>query len=307
MKILICDPISSGGLDQLKKLPDLEVDIKADMTPQDLKKVVPNYDIMVVRSKTKVTKEIIQAADNLKLIIRGGVGIDNIDVNAAKERNIEVANTPEASSISVAELALGLMFALARNITQACQSLKNKKWEKKKLAGVELNDKTLGLIGLGRIGLALATRAQGLNMHTICYDPYIKKEYASKHNVAMVSLDELLQKSDFISIHTPYTKETENLIDEPQFNKMKKGAFIINTARGGIINEEALYQAIQQGTVAGAAIDAFKVEPPFESPLLSLDQVLPIPHLGAATKEAQSKVSLLVAQKIVNFLNNLKD
>ncbi len=304
MKILICDSISSEGLDQLKGLPNLEVDVKTDMTPEELKKVVPNYDIMVVRSKTKVTKEIIQAADNLKLIIRGGVGIDNIDVDAAKERNIEVTNTPEASSISVAELALGLMLALARNIPQAYQSLKNKKWEKKRLAGVELDDKTLGLIGLGRIGLALAKRAQGLNMHTICYDPYIKKEYASKHNVEMVSLDELLQKSYFISIHTPFTKETANLLDQAQFNKMKKGVFLINTARGGIINEDALYQAIQQGIVAGAAIDAFKVEPPFENPLLKLEQVVPIPHLGASTKEAQKKVSLLVAQKINNFISS---
>jgi D-3-phosphoglycerate dehydrogenase len=304
MKILICDPISSEGLEQLKKLPNLDVDVKTDMTPEELKKVVPNYNIMVVRSKTKVTKEIIRAADNLKLIIRGGVGIDNIDVNAAKERNIEVTNTPEASSISVAELALGLMIALARNIPQAYQSLKNKKWEKKKLAGIELDDKTLGLIGLGRIGLALAKRAQGLNMHTFCYDPYIKKEYASKHNVQMVSLDELLQKSDFISIHTPFTKETANLLDQAQFNKMKRGVFLINTARGGIINEDALYQAIQQGIVAGAAIDAFKVEPPFENPLLKLEQVVPIPHLGAATKEAQKKVSLLVAQKINNFIKS---
>lgn len=307
MKVLICDPISSEGLSQLNKLPELHVDVKTDLSPQELKEVVPEYDIMVVRSKTKVTKEIIQAADSMKLIIRGGVGIDNIDVAAAKERNIEVTNTPEASSISVAELALGLMLALARNIPQAYQSLKDKKWEKKKFVGIEIHGKTLGLIGLGRIGLELAKRAQGLGMRTICSDPYIKKEYAAEHNVELMSLNELLKAADFISIHTPLTSETSNIIDEAQFDKMKQGAFLINTARGGLINEDALFEAIQRGKVAGAAIDVYQQEPPFESQLLSLESVIPIPHLGASTKEAQDKVSLQVAQKIMDFIKSNKD
>ena len=304
MKVLICDPISPEGLTQLNKLPELQVDIKTGLSPQELKQVIPEYHIMVVRSRTKVTREIIEAADNLRLIIRGGVGIDNIDVKAAQERNIEVTNTPEASSVSVAELAIALMLALARHIPQAYQSLKNKKWQKKKFAGFEVSGKTLGLIGLGRIGLEVAKRAQGLGMHTICYDPYITREYAADHRVSMVSLNELLAEADFISIHTPFTEETANLIDQPQFNKMKPGVFFINTARGGIINEEALYRALQEGKVAGAAIDAFKEEPPFESPLISLDSVIPIPHLGASTREAQNKISLQVAKKISDFIDS---
>ena len=304
MKILICDPISSEGLTQLTKLPELQLDIKTGLSPQELKKVIPEYNIMVVRSRTKVTREIIEAADNLKLIIRGGVGIDNIDVKAAQQRNIEVANTAEASSVSVAELAIALILALARHIPQAYQSLKNKKWEKKKFAGFEVSGKTLGLIGLGRIGLEVAKRAQGLGMRTICYDPYITKEYAAAHQVEMVGLNELLAEADFISIHTPFTEETANLIGQPQFNKMKPGVFLINTARGGIINEEALYTALQEGKVAGAAMDVFKEEPPFESPLLSLDSVIPIPHLGASTREAQNKISLQVAKKISDFIDS---
>jgi len=287
MKILVCDPISENAVQELKTLGH-SVDVKTGMSPDELKSTVPDYECMIVRSATKVRKEIIDAAPNLKLIIRGGVGIDNIDVEYAKSKGIEVRNTPAASSISVAELTLGHMLSLIRHIPKGTQTLKDGKWEKKKLKGTELYQKTLGVIGIGRIGREVAKRALCFGMNVIIYDPYIKE--AEGLNVKFVSIEELIKTADFITVHTPHTDETHHLLSDKEFEEMKEGVYIINCARGGIVDEDALYRALTSGKAAGAALDVFEKEPPEGNRLLHLDNFICTPHLGASSKEAQNRI-----------------
>ena len=287
MKILVCDPISEDAIEKLRNSGHI-VDVKTGMSPDELKATVPGYECMIVRSATKVRKEIIDAATELKLIIRGGVGIDNIDVDYAKSKGIEVRNTPAASSISVAELTLAHMLSLIRHIPRGTQSLKENKWEKKKLKGTELYGKTLGIIGIGRIGREVAKRALCFGMNILVYDPYIKE--VEGLDVKFVNFDEIIEKSDFITLHTPLTDETHHLLSDREFEKMKQGVYIINCARGGIIDEDALYRALTSGKVAGAALDVFEKEPPEGNKLLGLDNFICTPHIGASTVEAQARI-----------------
>jgi D-3-phosphoglycerate dehydrogenase len=301
MKILICDKTEKEAIDQMRAA-GLQVDIRDDITPEELPSVLPAYDGMVVRSRTKVRQPLIDACPNLKVIVRGGVGLDTIDADYAKSRGIMVMNTPLASSASVAELAIGYMFALARSIFQATSSMKSEKWEKKLFEGVELGGKTLGLVGIGNIGKEVARRANALGMTVLAYDPYV----ASAEGVKVVTLAKLLEGSDYISLHLPKTKESAGMLDADAFAKMKPGVRIINCARGGIIDERALYDALASGKVAGAALDVYAEEPPTDWKLVKLPNVISSPHIGAATKEAQGRVGAEVAQKLIDFARNMQ-
>jgi D-3-phosphoglycerate dehydrogenase / 2-oxoglutarate reductase len=301
MKILICDKTEKEYIEQMRAA-GLTVDVRDDITPEELMTVLPAYEGMVVRSRTKVRQPLIDVCPNLKVIMRGGAGLDTIDHEYAKSKGITVLNTPHANSASVAELAIGYMFMLARSLYKATSTMKEEKWEKKAFNGVELGGKTLGLIGYGKIGHITATLALALGMKVLAYDPYV----TSQNGVKIVTLDELLEQSDYISLHTPKTKETTNMIGAEQFAKMKDGVRIINCARGGIINEEALYEALTSGKVAGAAIDVFIEEPPTDWRLVKLDNVIASPHIGAATKEAQARVGAEVAEKLINFAKNMQ-
>lgn len=296
MKVLICDPVSETAINKMKEAGN-EVDVKSDVTPEELLEIIPDYEAMVVRSRTKVRKPLLEKAKNLKLIVRGGVGIDNIDVEDAKSMGIEVRNTPTASSASVAELAVGHMFALARHIPRGTASLKSGKWLKKKLKGTELAGKTLGIIGIGRIGKETAKKGAALGMNVIAYDPYVKEP--GVEGASLVNLDDLLNKSDFVSLHLPHNDETHHLISTEQFSKMKESAYFVNCARGGVADEDALYEALSSGKIAGAAFDVFETEPPADNKLLSLDNFFCTPHIGASTKEGQGRVGDEIA-KIIN-------
>jgi D-3-phosphoglycerate dehydrogenase len=301
MKVLICDKTEKEYIEQMRAA-GLTVDVRDDITPEELPNVLPAYDGMVVRSRTKVRQPLIDVCPNLKVIVRGGVGLDTIDHEYAKSKGIAVMNTPLASSASVAELAVGYMFMLARSLYKASSTMKAEKWEKKAFEGDEIGGKTLGLLGVGNIGKEVAKRASALGMTVIAYDPYVKE----LSGVKLVSLDELLAQADYISLHLPKTKESANMIGAEQFGKMKKGVRIVNCARGGIIDENALYEALTNGQVAGAAIDVFDVEPPTDWKLLKLDNVIGSPHIGAATKEAQGRVGAEVAEKLIAFAKNKK-
>jgi D-3-phosphoglycerate dehydrogenase len=301
-KVLISDPLSNKGLEILGKAKGLKYDIKSGLPPEELKKTIPEYDAIVVRSETKLKAEIIEAADRLKVIGRAGIGLDNVDLAAATKKGIVVMNTPQENAIAAAEHTIALMLSISRRIPQATSSMKGGKWEKKKYMGVELYNKTLGIIGIGVIGTIVADRARGLKMKVIAYDPYLSKEAAEKKGVDLVSFDEVLARSDFISVHTPLTDETRNLIDKNVLKKMKDGVILINCARGGIINEKDLYDAIKEGKVAGAALDVFEKEPAIGNPLLELEEVISTPHLGASTAEAQENVAIAIAHQIVDYL-----
>ena len=301
MKILVCDKTEKEYIDQMRAA-GLTVDVRDDITPEELPNVLPGYDGMVVRSRTKVRQPLIDVCPNLKVIVRGGVGLDTIDHEYAKSKGIAVMNTPQASSASVAELAIGYMLALARSIYKASSSMKSEKWEKKAFEGDEIGGKTLGLIGVGNIGREVAKRASALGMTVLAYDPYVKEAIEAQ----LVTLDEILAKSDYISLHLPKTKESAGMIGAEQFAKMKNGVRIVNCARGGIVDEAALYEALTSGKVAGAALDVFAEEPPTDWKLLKLDNVIGSPHIGAATKEAQARVGAEVAEKLIAFAQNNK-
>ena len=296
MRILICDPTEATAIERMRQA-GLEVDVRDDISAEDLPNVIPPYDGMVVRSRTKVHAPLIDAAKNLKVIVRGGVGLDTIDADYARSKGITVMNTPLASSASVAELTIAYLFALARSLYPVTASMKAGKWEKKKFEGDELGGKTLGVLGLGNIGKEVARRALALDMHVIAYDPYLKEA----KDVKLVSLDELLAQADYITLHLPHTSETHNLIGAAQFAKMKAGVRLVNCARGCIVDEDALYDAIVSGKVAGAALDVFAEEPCLGHKLFTFDQVIGSPHIGAATKEAQGRVGAEVADKLIEF------
>lgn len=302
MKVLISDPLSEVGIKIFQETPGIDLDVNTGLTAQELKDIIEPYDGLVIRSATKVTPDIISAAKNLKVIGRAGIGLDNVDIPAASQRGIVVMNTPEGNTITTAEHAVAMLMALCRNIPQATISLKQGKWEKKKLKGRELFNKTLGLVGAGHIGRIVADRAKGLKLKVIVFDPYIKPDTIEKLDLEPVSFEELLERSDFITIHTPKTDETADMFNRKSFKKMKKGAMLINCARGGIVNEDDLYDALESGQLGGAGLDVFIKEPPVENRLLSLSNFICTPHLGASTAEAQDNVAEDVANQIVAYL-----
>jgi len=297
MKILICDKTEPEAI-QLMRQAGLQVDVCDDISAEQLLQVLPAYDGMVVRSRTKVRAALIDICPNLKVIVRGGVGLDTIDAEYARSKGITVMNTPKASSASVAELAIGYMFALARQTPQTTASMKSGKWEKKKFEGDEIVGKTLGVIGYGNIGYEVVWRALGLGMTVLVYD--VRELKLEK--IETVTLDELLVRADYITLHLPLTDETRNMIGVAEFARMKTGVRLINCARGGIVDEDALYDAIVSGKVAGAALDVFAQEPSEGHRLFSLEQVIGSPHIGAATREAQGRIGSEVADKLIEFL-----
>lgn len=302
MKVLLSDSLSEVGVKIFQECPDIEVDINTDLTPEELKGIIGDYHALVIRSTTRVTAEIIEAAHNLKVIGRAGIGLDNIDIPAASKKGIIVMNAPEGNIIAAAEHTIAMIFALSRNIPQATASLKQGKWEKKKIQGWELFNKTLGVIGVGRIGRLVAERAKGMKMKVIAYDPYIKPDTIEGLDIEPVSFDELLQRSDYITIHTPKTDDTINMINRETIARMKRGAMLINCARGDIVNEDDLFEALKSDHLSGAALDVFSKEPPGKIKLMSLPNFICTPHLGASTKEAQDKVAKDVAEQIVAYL-----
>jgi D-3-phosphoglycerate dehydrogenase / 2-oxoglutarate reductase len=305
MKVLVSDKLSEQGLAILKKAKGITVDVKTGMKPEELIKVIGDYDGLVIRSGTTVTPAVVEAAQKLKVIGRAGIGVDNVDLPSASKKGIVVMNTPTGNATTTAEHAVSMMCAVSRKIPQATASLKSGKWEKSKFTGSELSNKSLGLVGAGNIGKIVANRAQGLKMNVLSFDPFLSAEVAEKEGMELVSLDELVKRADYISVHTPLNDKTRNLINADLFQKMKKGVYIINCARGGIVNEQDLENAIKSGIVAGAALDVFEKEPPDPNhPLLQLDEVIATPHLGAATGEAQVNVAVEIAEQVVDFLNN---
>jgi len=303
IKILVSDPLSEEGLKILKAVKEFQVDVQTELKPDALKKVIQGYDALLVRSATKVTKEIIDSADKLKVIGRAGVGLDNVDLAAATQKGIIVMNTPAGNTISTAEHTISMMLALSRNIPQASDSTKKGEWKRSKFMGVELYGKTLGIVGFGRIGREVAKRALSFGVRVLAYDPFLSREIAESIGIKVVELQELFQQSDYITVHTPLTDETKHMISTPQFAMMKKGARIINCARGGIIDEQALVTAIKEGRVAGAALDVFEKEPvAADSELLKLSNVIVTPHLGASTEEAQVNVAIEVAEIVRDAL-----
>jgi D-3-phosphoglycerate dehydrogenase len=302
-KILIADNLSPRAIDIFKQR-GIPCDVRTGLKPAELKAIIAGYDGLAVRSATKVTADIIAAATALKVIGRAGIGVDTIDVPAATARGIVVMNTPFGNSITTAEHAIALMFALARQIPSADRSTQAGKWEKNRFLGVELTNKTLGIVGCGNIGSIVADRAVGLRMKVIAYDPYLSPERAKELGVEKVEIDELFSRADFITLHTPLTEATRNLIDAKALFKMKKGVRIINCARGGLIVEQDLKAAIESGHVAGAALDVFPVEPAKENVLFGRDDVIATPHLGASTTEAQENVALQIAEQISDFLTH---
>ena len=303
MKVLISDNLHAAGVAVLEAQPNIEVMNRPGMKPEELKEVIKDVDALVIRSATKVTAELLNGAPRLKVVGRAGTGLDNVDIPEASKHGVVVMNTPGGNTITTGEHALSLMMALARNIPQAAQSMREAKWEKKKFQGTELFNKTLGIIGMGRIGTVVAERALGLKMRVLAYDPFITKEVAANLGVELVSLDDLFARSDFITLHTPKTKDTAKLLNREAFKKMKPGVRIINCARGGLIDEEALLAALKDGKVAGAALDVYETEPPSaEWPLRQLPNVICTPHLGASTEEAQANVAVAVCEQIVELL-----
>lgn len=298
-KILISDKYAQEGIDKLLSRDDFSVDIKTGMTPEELAECIPQYDALLVRSATKPDSKIIDAAENLKLIVRGGEGTDNIDKAAAASKGIIVENTPGQNSHAVAELTLGLMFSLARHITRANDTTKNGQWEKKKLMGTELKNKTLGLVGAGKIGTDVGNMARALCMNVLCYD-IIEQDF----DFTLVTFEELIQHSDYISVHVPLTDNTRGMIGKDELAKMKSTAYIINCARGGIIDEAALAEAVSNKIIAGAAVDVYTKEPPeSSSPLLGCDNIICIPHLGASSKEAQVNCAVAAAEQVIAYFD----
>ena len=302
IRILVSDKLSEEGLKILKQEKDLSVDVKTDLKPEQLKEIIKDYDALVVRSGTKVTKDVIEAAKNLKVIGRAGVGLDNVDLEAATKRGIIAMNSPAGNTISTAEHAMSLILALSRNITQADASTKKGEWLRSKFMGTELYGKTLGIIGLGRIGREVAHRASSFGMKIIAYDPFISEGVAKEIEAELVELKDLFSRSDYISIHTPLTEETTHLISDKEFSLMKKSTRIVNCARGGIIDETALAKALEEGKIAGAALDVYETEPPKESPLLKYNTCILTPHLGASTEEAQVNVAVEIAEAVRDAL-----
>ncbi|MDI3506860.1 MAG: D-3-phosphoglycerate dehydrogenase / 2-oxoglutarate reductase [Methanomicrobiaceae archaeon] len=300
-RVLVSDPLAEEGLDTLKEFCDL--DIKTGLTEDQLVDIIGDYDALLVRSGTEVTARVIEAGKRLKFIGRAGAGVDNIDTEAATRKGIIVANAPEGNTLAATEHTMAMMLALARNIPQANASVKKGEWKRSKFMGVELNEKVLGIVGFGRIGREVAKRAQAMEMKCIAYDPFISSERAASLGVEMVTLDDLFRRADVITVHTPLIKETHHMINARTIATMKDGVRLINCARGGIIDEKALADGIASGKVAGAALDVFESEPPTDSPVIGLEQVIVTPHLGASTVEAQKNVAISIANQCISVLS----
>jgi D-3-phosphoglycerate dehydrogenase len=300
-KVLISDKLSPAAVEIFRNR-GIEVDLRPGLSSTELRGIIGEYDGLAIRSATKVTRELLDAAARLKVVGRAGIGVDNVDVRSATARGVVVMNTPHGNTITTAEHAIAMMFALARQIPEASGSTKAGKWEKNRFMGVELTAKTLGLIGCGNIGSIVADRAVGLKMHVLAYDPYLSEKKALELGVEKADLDTLLARADFITLHTPLTEATRNILSREALGKTKKGVRIINCARGGLVDEAALVDAIKSGHVAGAALDVFETEPATDSPLFVLENVVCTPHLGAATAEAQENVALQVAEQMSDFL-----
>ncbi len=304
MKILISDNLGEAGIKMFESEPGFEVDVNTGLEPDALKEIIGDYDALVIRSATKVTEDLLGAAKNLKVIGRAGIGLDNVDIPAATKRGTLVMNTPTGNVVTTAEHSIAMMMALTRNIPWGTATLKDGKWEKKKLQGREIYHKVLGIIGFGKIGSIVADRARGLKMNVIVHDPYISAELIEKAGFEAVRLEDLYARSDYITVHVPKLKDTVGLLDKKAFDQMKDGVMIINCARGGIVSEADLNDALKEGKVAGAALDVFETEPPGVCPLFEIERVICTPHLGASTLEAQTNVAVMVAEQIIAFLRD---
>jgi D-3-phosphoglycerate dehydrogenase len=302
-RVLLTDALGPEGLARLREQPELEIEARPGLPPAELAEAVRGFHALIIRSGTKVTADVLGRADALRVIGRAGIGVDNVDVDAATKKGIVVMNTPGGSNVTTAEHAITMLLALARNVPQAAAAVRAGRWERERWLGTEVCNKVLGIIGLGNIGAIVAERAVGLRMKVIAYDPFVTAEVAARLRVELVTLDDLYARADFITIHTPLTPDTRGLIDAKTIARMKPGVRIVNCARGGIVDEQALAAAIRDGKVAGAALDVLAKEPPPAGhPLLQLDQVICTPHLGASTGEAQVNVAVAIAQQVADFL-----
>lgn len=302
MKVLVSDNLGEDGIRMFQEAAGIDVDVKTGLAPDDLLATIDDYDALVIRSATKVTKELLQAASKLKVVGRAGIGLDNVDIPAATQHGVVVMNTPTGNVITTAEHAIAMMLSLTRNIPTGTASLRQGRWEKKKLQGREIFNKTLGVIGFGKIGAIVADRARGLRMNVLIHDPFVTPEQIQKAGFESVDIDTLYQRADYITVHVPKLKNTVGMLNRAAFDKMKDGVMIINCARGGIVDEGDLYEALESGKVAGAALDVFETEPPGKSPLVEHERVICTPHLGASTREAQTNVAVAVARQIIDFL-----
>lgn len=300
-KVLVSEALAEEGLALLRQ--HTEVDVREGLSPTELQAIIGDYDALIVRSRTKVTADLLQAAGRLQIVARAGSGVDNVDVDAATRRGIVVVNAPDGNTIAVAEHTMGCMLALARHIPAGDAGMKAGGWPKGSLKGIELRGKTLGIVGLGRIGIALARRAAAFDMRIIAYDPYVAADYAARQGISVVSLEELLRTADFVTIHVPGNEHTRGLIDAGKLALMKPTAHVINCARGGIVDEAALLAALEEGRLAGAALDVFEQEPPGPSALVTSPKVICTPHLGASTVEAQRSCALDVAEQVLAVLS----
>jgi D-3-phosphoglycerate dehydrogenase len=304
MKVLVSDNLEEAGVTLFRQEPGIEVDVRTGLKPDELKAIIGDYDALVIRSATKVTEDLLSAAGNLKVVGRAGIGLDNVDIPAATKRGIIVMNTPTGNVITTAEHAIAMLMALTRNIPWGTSTTKAGLWEKKKLQGREVFNKVLGVVGFGKIGSIVADRARGLKMQVIVHDAFVTADAIEKAGFEPVSLTELYRRSDYITLHVPKLKDTVGLLDKAAFDQMKDGVMIINCARGGIVNEADLNEALRSGKVAGAALDVFEHEPPGTCPLFDIDRVICTPHLGASTLEAQTNVAVQVAEQIIAFLKS---
>lgn len=300
-RVLVADAIAESAVAKIKAA-GLEVVVRNKDTDGPIEEQIKGFDCVVVRSATKITREVIQAGDSLKLVVRAGVGLDNVDREAAKEKGVEVKNTPEAPTVSVAEMVFAMMFAMARNVTQADSSMKDERWEKKKLAGTELWNKTIGIIGYGRIGREVAERAKAFDMKVCAYDVLDIDQICMEMGTEKTEFLDLIERSDYITVHVPLVPQTKGLFGEKEFALMKKTAFLVNTARGGVVDEKALLKALNDGEIAGAALDVFENEPPLDWELVKHPRIVATPHLASSTKEAQVRVGELTADKVIEGL-----
>ncbi|HEU4527361.1 MAG TPA: phosphoglycerate dehydrogenase [Actinomycetota bacterium] len=297
MKVLVTEKLSEAGLDLLRK--DFQVDVRPELATEGLAQAIADYDALIVRSQTQITAEVIDAAETLKVVARAGIGLDNVDVEAATRKGVMVVNAPQSNIVSAAEHAIALLLAQARNIPRADAALKQGRWERSAFQGVELQGKTLGVLGIGRVGSLVAQRAAGFGMRVIAFDPYVPRDRAKEMGVELMpTLEALLVQADFVTIHLPRTPDTEGLIGDHELSMVKPGARLVNTARGGIVEEAALVKALEDGRLAGAALDVFDHEPTTDSPLFQLENVVVTPHLGASTAEAQDKAGTTVAEMV---------
>ena len=304
MRILVSDKLADEGIEILRRTPGFEVDVRTDLSPQELKAIIGQYDGICIRSGTKLTAEVLAEPGNLKAIARAGVGVDNVDLPTATRHGIVVMNAPDGNTLSTAELAVGLMIALSRRFVPACQSLKGGEWNRKAFKGRQLAGKTVGIVGLGRIGTAVAKRCLGLEMKVVGYDPFIAgaPPDLAKEIRLVETLDDLLRQADYLTVHTPLTDETRGIIGPRELALLPEGAYVINTARGGIVDEEALLEALETGPIAGAALDVYTTEPPENRALIEHPKVLCLPHLGASTVEAQRSVAVDACRNLVDYL-----